>query len=57
MKKRYLLFLLLIFLLPFNIKAYSIEKFLMNVTVENNGDILIEELYKLNGEYNGFERN
>jgi uncharacterized membrane protein len=56
MKKRYLLFLLLIFLVPFNIKAFGIDKFYMDVTIKDNGDILVKELFKLNGEYNGFER-
>ena len=56
MKKRYLLFLFLIFLIPFNIKANGIDKFLMEVNVRDNGDIHVKELFRLNGTYNGFER-
>lgn len=57
MKKRYLLFLLLIFiLLPVKARGYDIDKFYMDITVADNGDIHIKELFKLNGDYNGFER-
>lgn len=56
MKKRWILFLLILFLIPFNVKAYGIEKFFMDVTVLDNGDIQVKELFQLNGEYNGYER-
>ena len=34
----------------------GIEKFYINATVEQNGDLTVEEYFYLNGEFNGMER-
>lgn len=52
---KYLIFsILLIF--PFLIKAEGIENYYINATVQESGDLLVEEYFYLNGEFNGFER-
>ena len=52
---KYLIFsILLIF--PFIIKAEGIENYFINATVQESGDLLVEEYFYLNGEFNGFER-
>lgn len=56
MKKIKFLILLVILLFPSVIKAYGIENFYINATIENNGDLTVEEYFYLNGDYNGFER-
>ena len=56
MKKIKLLIILLMFLFPSVIKAYGIENFYINATIEKNGDLTVEEYFYLNGDYNGFER-
>jgi len=57
MKKivNYIIFSILL-LFPFLIKAEGIENYYINATVQNNGDLLVEEYFYLNGEFNGFER-
>ena len=57
MKKiiNYLIFsILLVF--PLLVKAEGIENYYINATVQSNGDLLVEEYFYLNGEFNGFER-
>lgn len=55
MKK--ILWLVFLFLvIPFGIKAFGITDYKINATVLNNGDLLVQEAFKLDGEYNGFER-
>lgn len=62
MKKRYgiLLAILLFFIPVYGSKVVasndSIKKFYMDATVEDNGDILVKEIFDLAGNYNGFER-
>ena len=47
----------LLLLLPITVYAESgIEKFYINATVEENGDLTVEEYFYLNGEFNGMER-
>lgn len=46
----------ILLLFPFLIKAEGIENYYINATVQNNGDLLVEEYFYLNGEFNGFER-
>jgi len=46
----------ILLMFPFIVKAYGIENYYINATVQNNGDLLVEEYFYLNGEYNGFER-
>lgn len=57
MKKivNYIIFSALL-LFPFLVKAEGIENYYINATVQNNGDLLVEEYFYLNGEFNGFER-
>lgn len=55
MKK--LLFTILLFLLCLPcVKAYGIEKYYINATVQDNGDIIVEEYFNMTGSFNGFER-
>ncbi len=56
MKKRYLLFLLVLFLFPINAFAYGIKDYYINATVLSNGDLEVEEYFQMNGDYNGMER-
>ena len=54
MKKLIYLFLLVLFLIPFGVKADDTTKqFYINIDVLENGDILVKELATLSGEYNG----
>ena len=41
---------------PFVVSAYGIENFYINGVVAENGDMVIEEYFEVNGEYNGYER-
>ena len=51
-----IIFSLLLFI-PMTVYAESgIEKFYINATVEENGDLTVEEYFYLNGEFNGMER-
>ena len=56
MKKKYILFLLVLFLLPINAFAYGIKDYYINATILSNGDLEVEEYFQMNGEYNGMER-
>ncbi len=58
MKKHYFFFFLIICLFPFSVKAenYGLERFYMNVNVNENGNLIIEEFFEMNGSYNGFGR-
>ena len=48
---------ILIMCIPFTVDAEEgIEKFYINATVEENGDLTVEEYFYLNGEFNGMER-
>ena len=53
--KKYLLIILFIFI-PLTVKAYGIENYYINATVQENGDLEVEEYYYLNGDYNGTTR-
>lgn len=55
-KLNYFIFLFLCIVIPISVKADGITKYLVNATVETNGDILVEEYFILDGKYNGFER-
>ena len=51
-----IIFSLLLFI-PITVYAEEgIEKFYINATVEENGDLTVEEYFYLNGEFNGMER-
>lgn len=51
-----IIFSLLLFI-PMTVYAEAgIEKFYINATVEENGDLTVEEYFYLNGEFNGMER-
>ena len=36
--------------------ASGIEKFYINAEIQSNGDLVVEEYFYLNGEFNGMER-
>ena len=58
MKKRILLLLFLL-LLPIKFvmaSSYGIENYLFNITIEDNGDVIVEEYFEMNGSFNGMER-
>ena len=42
--------------LPFLVSAYGIENFYINATLQTNGDLLVQEYFNMNGDFNGFER-
>ena len=50
-----LLFFIILFI-PFSVKAYGIENYYIDATVEEDGDLLVQEYFNLTGTYNGFER-
>lgn len=46
-----------ILLIPFAVKAESgIENYYINAVLKENGDLVVEEYFYMNGEYNGMER-
>src|SRR5574344_1604950 len=47
---------LIILFLPFKVFAYGISDYNVKGTILSNGDVQMEEIFTLNGEYNGFER-
>lgn len=53
--KKYFLFVSMLFL-PFFVEAYGIENYFINAELQNNGDLIVQEYFELNGSYNGFER-
>lgn len=50
------LFLLLFFLFIPKINAYNITNYKINMTILENGNIEVVEMFKMTGDYNGFER-
>lgn len=54
LKKLKLLFLIIV-LMPFIVKANGIENYYIDATVEENGDILVQEYFNLTGKFNGQE--
>ena len=54
--KKFLWFLLIFLSIPIVIKADGITNYDINATVLENGDLLVQEVFKLDGQYNGFER-
>ena len=54
MKK--ILLTILLFLFPLIVSAEGIENYYINATIENNGDLLVEEYFYLNDEFNGMSR-
>lgn len=55
--KKFWVFLILLFVPLMVINAQGIEDYYFDITVENNGDLLVEEYFNLTGSYNGFERD
>ena len=55
-KKLFLIGIFLLMILPINAKAYGIENYFINATIESDGDLLVEEYFNMTGSYNGFER-
>lgn len=59
MKKCWILLILgILCLFPTSAKAasYGIENYYIHATVKENGDIFVQELFEMNGKYNGFDR-
>lgn len=65
MKKNKILTYLLLIFMPLIITLFSpvvvsaeegINDYYIDLTVQDNGDVLVKELFDLNGEYNGYER-
>lgn len=55
--KKIFYFILIIFLIPINIQAKtSANNAYIDATIQNNGDILVKELWYLKGNYTNFER-
>ena len=54
MKK--ILLLLFFFFIP-KVEAYSITNYKIEMTILENGNINVIEMFQMNGDYNGFERN
>lgn len=47
----------LLFLVPWNVKAKDgIKNYNIDLTVQENGDVLVKEMFVLEGEFNGYER-
>lgn len=54
--KKLLSLLVILFLGPILVLADGVENYYINATIEQNGDLLVEEYFTLSGYYNGFER-
>ena len=54
-KFKFILFLMILFI-PFEVDAYGIENYYIDATIEENGDLLVQEYFNLTGDFNGFER-
>jgi len=54
MKK--IIYFLILLLLPISVRAYGIDNYRMDVTVLENGDLHVIEMFKLNGSFNGMDR-
>lgn len=56
MMKKFICFLIIL-LIPISVKAgYGIENYRIDINVLNNGNVYIQEAFKMNSIYNGFER-
>lgn len=53
--KKFIWFIVLM-LMPIWALAAGIEDYYINATLEDNGDLVVEEYFKLSGSYNGFDR-
>ena len=47
---------MLLLFIPFRVRAYGIENYFIDATVESNGDLLVQEYFNMTGEYNGSVR-
>lgn len=56
MKKKIMLFFVLFFLPSLVSAKVAIKQYLYDATVEPNGDVSVQELFFLEGDFNGFER-
>ncbi len=56
-KLKYAFLFFLFFIGSYKIDAYGIDNYLMDMTVLNNGDVHVKELFYLNGVFNGYERD
>lgn len=56
MKKKIILFLCLFLFPSFTLAKEGIKEYIYDATVEPNGDVSVQELFVLEGEFNGFER-
>lgn len=54
--KKILWFIFAFLIIPVGIKAYGITNYDINATVLENGDLLVQEVFEMDGDYNGFER-
>ena len=53
-KLKFLLFTLIL-CIPFCAKAYGIENYYIDATVQEDGDLLVKEYFNMTGDYNGYE--
>ena len=56
MKKIIFIIIMMLFVPTVYAYDYGIENFYINAQLENNGDLIVEEYFNLNGSFNGFER-
>lgn len=56
MKKFKFICLFLIMFCPVFVKAYGIENYYIDASLTKTGDLVVQEYFNLNGEFNGFER-
>ena len=54
MKK--ILFTIIISLFPLMVYANTVENYYINATIEDNGDLTVEEYFYIDGTFNGMER-
>ena len=55
MKKFKFICLFLIMFCPVFVKAYGIENYYIDASLTKTGDLVVQEYFNLNGEFNGFE--
>ena len=47
----------MLLLFPCFVFAEGVDKFLINATLMQNGDLVVEEYFEVNGEFNGYDRD
>ena len=47
----------MLLMFPYVVLADGVDRFLINATLMQNGDLVVEEYFEVDGEYNGYDRD